>query len=79
MNNFFVILAAGNGSRFKSKQKKQYVLYGNYRLFEHSILKSLKSKLFKKVILVVDNPKKIKNVYSKNLIIVKGGNSYYRY
>lgn len=74
MNNFFVILAAGNGSRFKSKHKKQYVLYGNYRLFEHSILKSLKSNLFKKVILVVDNPKKIKNIYSKNLIIIKGGN-----
>ncbi len=73
MNNFFVILAAGNGSRFKTKQKKQYVLYKNLRLFEHSILKALKSKLFKKIILVADEPSKIKNVYSKDLIIIKGG------
>ena len=73
MNNFFVILAAGKGSRFKSKLQKQYVLYRNYRLFEHSIFKSLKSKLFKKIILVVDSPKKIKNIYSNNVIIIKGG------
>ena len=74
MDNFFVILAAGNGSRFKAKHKKQYVLYKNLKLFEHSVFKSLKSKLFKKVILVVDQPKKIKNVYSKDVIILKGGN-----
>ena len=73
MNNFFVILAAGKGSRFRSKHKKQYILYRNLRLFEHSIYKSLKTKLFKKIILVVDNPKKIKNIYSKNLKIIKGG------
>ena len=73
MNNFFVILAAGKGSRFRSKHKKQYILYRNLRLFEHSIYKSLKTKIFKKIILVVDNPKKIKNIYSKNLKIIKGG------
>ena len=73
MNNFFVILAAGKGSRFKAKDKKQYVFYKNLRLFEHSIFKSLNSRLFKKIILVVDNPKKIKNTYSKNVIIIKGG------
>ena len=73
MNNFFVILAAGNGSRFRAKDKKQYVLYKNFRLFEHSIFKCLNSKLFKKILLVVDNPKKIKNIYSKDVIIIKGG------
>ncbi len=73
MNNFFVILAAGNSSRFKAKDKKQYILYRNFRLFEHSIFKSLNSKLFKKILLVVDNPKKIKNIYSKDVIIIKGG------
>ena len=73
MNNFFVILAAGNSRRFKSKYKKQYILYRNLRLFEHSILKALDSKLFKKIILVVDNPKKIKKNYSKDVVIIKGG------
>ena len=33
MNNFFVILAAGKGSRFKKNEKKQYTLYKNLRLF----------------------------------------------
>ena len=74
MNNFFVILAAGNGSRFKKKQKKQYAIYKNLRLFEHSLFKAIKSKLFKKIILVVDEPKKIKKFYSKNIIVIKGGN-----
>ena len=48
MNNFFVILAAGKGSRFKKNEKKQYTFYKNLRLFEHSVLKAIKSKLFKK-------------------------------
>ncbi len=74
MNNFFVILAAGNGSRFRKNEKKQYTLYKNLRLFEHSLLKAKKSKLFKKIVLVVDQPRKIKDLYSKDLIILKGGN-----
>ena len=74
MNNFFVILAAGNGSRFKKNEKKQYTLYKNLRLFEHSLIKAIKSKLFKKIILVVDQPKKIKKLHSNNVIILKGGN-----
>ena len=73
MNNFFIILAAGNGSRFKKKQKKQYAIYKNLKLFEHSVIKAIKSKLFKKIILVIDNPKNVKNLYSKDLIILKGG------
>ena len=73
MNNFFIILAAGNGTRFKKKQKKQYTIYKNLKLFEHSVIKAIKSKLFKKIILVIDNPKNVKNLYSKDLIIIKGG------
>src|SRR5210317_2122796 len=73
MNNFFIILAAGNGTRFKKKQKKQYEIYKNLKIFEHSIFKAIKSKLFKKIVLVIDNPKNFKNLYSKDLIILKGG------
>jgi 2-C-methyl-D-erythritol 4-phosphate cytidylyltransferase/2-C-methyl-D-erythritol 2,4-cyclodiphosphate synthase len=73
MNNFFIILAAGNGTRFKKKQKKQYTIYKNLKLYEHSIIKAIKSKLFKKIVLVIDNPKNVKNLYSKDLIILKGG------
>ena len=73
MNNYFIILAAGSGKRFNSKKPKQYFLYKNKELFEHSIEKSIKSKLFKKIIVVVDNPKNIKKKYSKNISIVKGG------
>ena len=73
MNNYFIILAAGSGKRFNSKKPKQYFLYKNKELFEHSIEKSVKSKLFKKIIVVVDNPKNIKKKYSKNISIIKGG------
>src|SRR5210317_466157 len=73
MNNFFIILAAGNGTRFKKKQKKQYAIYKNLKIFEHSVFKAIKSKLFKKIVLVIDNPKNVKNLYSKDLIIIKGG------
>ena len=67
MNNYFVILAAGKGSRFSNKKPKQYHLYKNKELYEHSINKSISSKLFKKIILVVDNPKKIKKkIFLKN-------------
>ncbi len=60
MNNYFVILAAGKGSRFNSKKPKQFHLFKNKELYEHSINKSIISKLFKKIVLVVNNPKKIK-------------------
>ncbi len=52
MSDCFILLAAGRGRRFKSKLPKQYVDYRNKTLFMHSIYKSLKSNLFKKIILV---------------------------
>jgi 2-C-methyl-D-erythritol 4-phosphate cytidylyltransferase / 2-C-methyl-D-erythritol 2,4-cyclodiphosphate synthase len=73
MNNYFIILAAGSGKRFNKKKPKQFFLYKNKELFEHSIEKAIKSKLFKKIILVVDNPKKIKRKYHSNVSIIKGG------
>ena len=74
MNNYFVILAAGKGKRFNKNTAKQFYNYKNKDVIEHSIDKSLSSKLFKKVVVVVSNPKKIKNKkYSKNITIIKGG------
>ncbi len=73
MNNYIIILAAGSGKRFNSKVRKQYFIYKNKELFEHSLEKVINSKLFKKIILIVDNPKRIKKNYPKNVLIVKGG------
>jgi len=73
MNNYFIILAAGTGKRFSNKKPKQYFLYKNKQLFAHSLTKAIKSKLFKKIVLVVDNPKKIKKIYIKNVLVIKGG------
>jgi 2-C-methyl-D-erythritol 4-phosphate cytidylyltransferase / 2-C-methyl-D-erythritol 2,4-cyclodiphosphate synthase len=73
MNNYFIILAAGSGKRFGAKKPKQYFLYKNKEIFEHSIEKTIKSKLFKKIILVVDNTKKISKKYEKNVLVIKGG------
>ena len=42
-------------------------------MYEHSIYKSIESKLFKKIILVVNNPKKIKKRFPKNVVIISGG------
>ena len=55
MSNCFIILAAGQSKRFKSNKPKQYILYNNKPIYEHSVDKVLKSGLFKHVILVVKN------------------------
>ena len=75
MNNYFIILAAGNSSRFKSKIPKQYSMYKGIQTFQHSINKALKSKMFKKVILVINknHEKYIYNLDKKNIIAIKGG------
>ena len=48
MNNYFVILAAGKSKRFHKKLAKQFYKYKNKEIIDHSIEKSLNSKLFKK-------------------------------
>ncbi len=73
MNNYFIILAAGSSKRFHFKKPKQYYSYKNKAIFEHSLEKAINSKLFKKIVLVVDSLKRIKKRYHKNIIIIKGG------
>jgi len=73
MNNYFIILASGQSKRFNSIKPKQFIKYKNKALFEHSIDKALKSKLFKKIVLVTNDKKQIKKKYSKNVLIIKGG------
>jgi 2-C-methyl-D-erythritol 4-phosphate cytidylyltransferase/2-C-methyl-D-erythritol 2,4-cyclodiphosphate synthase len=73
MNNYFIILASGQSKRFNSKKLKQYSIYNGKTLFRHSLDKALKSKLFKKIIIVVNNKKEIKEKFSKNILIIKGG------
>jgi len=73
MNNCFIILAAGQSKRFKSKNPKQYIYYKGKPLYEHSIDKVLKSGLFKHIILVVKNNNFIKNKYPKSVKIINGG------
>ena len=73
MNNYFIILASGQSKRFNSTKPKQYVKYKNKALFEHSVDKALKSNLFKKIIIVINDKKQIKKRYSKKVLIIKGG------
>ena len=75
MNNYFIILAAGKGRRFSQNKPKQYFYYKGKMLIEHSIDKALKSKLFKKILVVVS--KKHKNKFKKykksKVIVIEGG------
>ena len=73
INNYFIILASGQSKRFNSNKPKQFITYKNKALFEHSLDKAIRSKFFKKIILVVNDKKQIKKKYSKNVLIIKGG------
>ena len=75
MNNSFIILAAGESKRFKSKTPKPYYLYRGKPLFQHSIDKAKESNKFKKIILVINNKHKkfLKNIRLKNIKIISGG------
>ncbi len=74
MNNYFVILAAGKSKRFNNKIPKQFYNYKNKEVIDHSIEKSVNSKLFKKVLVVTNNIShfKKKNVHN-SVKIIKGG------
>tara|TARA_Y100001970_G_scaffold288800_1_gene417105 strand:- start:4170 stop:5279 length:1110 start_codon:yes stop_codon:yes gene_type:complete len=76
MNNYFIILAAGKGSRFGSKVNKQFTIYKNKPLFMHSVDTAIKSKLFKKIILVLNKPYLYKKK-NKFVDVIKGGNERY--
>ena len=73
MNNYFIILASGQSKRFNSNNPKQFIRYRNKALFEHSIDKAIKSKLFNKIVLVVNDKKQIKKKFPKNILVIKGG------
>ena len=74
MNNYFVILAAGKSKRFHKNIDKQFYNYKNKEIIDHSIIKSLNSKLFKKIIVVTNNLNFFKKKeYVKSIEIIKGG------
>ena len=74
MNNYFVILAAGKSKRFHNKTAKQFYHYKNKEIIDHSIEKSLNSKLFKKIIIVTNNLNHLKKKKLPKIIkIIKGG------
>ena len=74
MNNYFVILAAGKSERFHNNIAKQFSKYRNKEIIEHSIEKSLKSKFFKKIVVVTNNLNYFKKKkYPKLISIIKGG------
>ena len=79
MNNYFVILAAGNSQRFRSDIPKQFIKYKGLMLFEHSIKKAKETKLFNKIILVVNNNHKkyINNFKDNKVKVIFGGNERY--
>ena len=74
MNNCFIILAAGQSKRFKSKKPKQYINFKNKPLYQHSIDKVLKSGLFKYIILVLNNKNLPAARIHKSIKIITGGN-----
>ena len=74
MNNYFVILAAGKSKRFHKNISKQFYNYKNKEIVDHSVQKSLNSKLFKKIIIVTNNLRHFKKKkYPKSVKIIKGG------
>ncbi len=74
MKNYFVILAAGKSKRFNNKIPKQFFNYRNKEIIDHSIEKSLNSKLFKKILIVTNDLKHFKKKeYPKSISIIKGG------
>jgi len=74
MNNYFVILAAGKSKRFHHKTPKQFFNYQNKEIIDHSIEKSINSKLFKKIIIVTNNFNYLKKrKFSKQIKVIKGG------
>ena len=76
MNNCFIILAAGKSSRFRSKTPKQFFNYKGNLMIEHSLKSANESKLFKKIIIVINKKHKNfinKHKFGKNVKIIIGG------
>ena len=76
MSDCFILLAAGKGKRFKSKLPKQYINLKNKPLFFHSLEKAIESRLFKKIILVLD--KKNRRIGNNKISVITGGKERYQ-
>ena len=77
MNNCFIILAAGNSTRFKSNISKPFINYKGKPILLHSIQKAKKTSKFKIILLVINkrDKKKIKKMKLDNIKIIEGGKS----
>ena len=74
MNNYFVILAAGKSKRFHRNLAKQFYNYKNKEIIDHSVLKSLNSKLFKRILIVSNKINYFKKKeYFKSISVIRGG------
>ena len=75
MKNCFIILAAGKSERFKSSIPKPYYIYKGKPMFLHSVEKAAKSKLFNKIIFVINkkNKKYINSLHLRKIDIINGG------
>ena len=74
MNNYFVILAAGKSKRFHKDIAKQFFYFKNKEIIDHSVEKSLNSKLFKRILIVTNNLKHLKKKrYPNSISIIRGG------
>ena len=77
MRYSFILLAGGNGSRFRSDIPKQYHKIAGKTLIDISINKIDKFKEIKKIVLVYNggHKKYLKNIKQKKVFFVKGGNT----
>ena len=71
----FILLAAGNSSRFKSKIPKQYHKNQGKTLIDITIDRIREFKEIKKIVLVynVKHKKYLKKINLKNIKLIKGG------
>jgi len=68
----FVLLAAGKSTRFKSKNNKILSKINNKTILEHNI-DILKKIGFKKITLVINDQRILKNQITTNIEVIKGG------
>ena len=76
----FILLAGGDGSRFKSNIPKQYHKIGEKTLIDISINKIKEFKEIKKIVLVYNKKHKkyLKKINLKNIKLIEGGHSRYQ-
>ena len=77
MSLFLIILAAGDGKRFKSNTPKPYNKVGNKTLLEHSINEFRNFNQIKKTVIVYNKKHKrhLNKLNLKNILKIAGGKS----